>query len=238
MEVNATEEKATVENAALDIEKKAASLPQEVRERIPAIAGQEDLTRANNALAYIYKVSRRVDNIFDPIIETTRKAWKMALGKKKEVMEPISDAQDYTKGLIKRYNLELMRVKAEAEETERLRLKEIADKAEEKIQEAIQAEADGDDEKATEILEEAVVQAEEETKTAPVIIPEVKKMEAAIMRDHWVWKEVDFSLIPRELLLLDRAKINAIVMRDKEKTDIPGIEVYNDPVVSHRGERR
>lgn len=238
MEVNTTEEKTTVENAALDIEKKAASLPQEVQERIPVIAGQEDLTRANNALAYIRQVRKAISDVFGPIVDDARKAWKTALGKKQGLEKPLDEAEAFVKGSIKGYSLKLARERQEAEDAEKKRLAGIARVAEEKIQEAIEAERVGDKERADSILEEAVVQVEEETKGAPVVIPEVPKMQAAVMRDHWAWREVDFSLIPREYLMLDRVKVNIIVTRNKDKTNIPGIEAYNDPIVSHAKEKK
>lgn len=226
-----------VKKEATDLERKAAELPAEVRNRIPEITNDEDLGRANKALAYIKSVRQSVEDYFDPLVIATRKAWKMALGKKQDVERPLDEAESFVKGSIKAYSLKLAREREEAEDKEKKRLAEIARMAEERVQEAIKAEEAGDKERADEILQEAVVQVEEETKAAP-IITQAPKMEAAIMRDHWVWREVDPILVPREFLMLDRVKITTLVTRMKDKAVIPGIEVFNDPIVSHRGERR
>ena len=53
---------------------------------------------------------------------------------------------------------------------------------------------------------------------------------------RWKWKITDSDRVPKEYLTLDEKKINAVVRSQKENTDIPGIEVYQEETTSVRTE--
>lgn len=53
--------------------------------------------------------------------------------------------------------------------------------------------------------------------------------------DRWRWEVTDVSLIPREYLCPDERAIGAAVKDAGETTTIPGIRVWNDPIVRTRG---
>jgi hypothetical protein len=49
--------------------------------------------------------------------------------------------------------------------------------------------------------------------------------------DRWVFEIVDPEAVPREFLCPDEAKIGGVVAAMKDKTDIPGVRAWNDPIV-------
>lgn len=53
-------------------------------------------------------------------------------------------------------------------------------------------------------------------------------------REAWRFEVVDESVIPREFMSPDTAKIGATVRLLKDKTDIPGVRVWSEPVVASR----
>lgn len=59
------------------------------------------------------------------------------------------------------------------------------------------------------------------------------------LRDNWLYRVTDISLVPELWLLppeerLDKRAVSAHVKAKKDKTAIPGIEVYNDPIPNSR----
>lgn len=61
------------------------------------------------------------------------------------------------------------------------------------------------------------------------------KADGIFMREKWSWRVVDGSLVPREYLGVDVAKVNEAVRQGKGATQIPGIEVFREDVVVARG---
>lgn len=54
-------------------------------------------------------------------------------------------------------------------------------------------------------------------------------------REHWSWRVVDATKVPREYLGIDVTKVNAAVHTGKGATSIPGIEVFRDDIMAVRG---
>ena len=81
--------------------------------------------------------------------------------------------------------------------------------------------------------EEAEARAEEE-KNKPVAEVQVKPNIPTVSgvptsRRPWRWAATDLRKIPDDFWILDDLKINAIVRNDKDKTNIPGIRVFQEP---------
>lgn len=53
---------------------------------------------------------------------------------------------------------------------------------------------------------------------------------AVSYRDHWTFKIVDFSKVPREFLCVDEAKVKKLAGENAPK--VPGIEFYKDTIVA------
>ncbi len=68
-----------------------------------------------------------------------------------------------------------------------------------------------------------------EAQPAPVTKPLDPVTQGVFFRDNWKFRVVDFDRIPRTYLKPDDTMIGECVRKMKDKTDIPGIEVYNEP---------
>lgn len=58
-------------------------------------------------------------------------------------------------------------------------------------------------------------------------------------RDNWKYRVVDISQVPEDYLVppeerINKSVVNALVRSQKDKTNIPGIEVYNEPIITSR----
>ena len=110
------------------------------------------------------------------------------------------------------------------EEEDRLRT-EQADKA---LEDAAKLEAEGKDEEAAEVLDEAV------DGVAP-IVQEVKTVRGDYgattgLRDFWCVEVVDKSKLPAEFLMPDMVALTQTVRRaDNPLREIPGCRIWNDP---------
>lgn len=56
-------------------------------------------------------------------------------------------------------------------------------------------------------------------------------------RDNWTFEVVDAELVPREYLMVDEKAIASVVKGLKEKTDIPGVRVFNKPIVAAKSRK-
>lgn len=225
-------EKLNIEAKAEEVKKVTSALPEKYRAEIK-IVDQASLDYANQALLQVKKIRKRISEIFDPIIEDTRKAWKTALAKKAEVDKPAEEAEDYIKGKIGSYYKELDQRRREAEEEERRRQEEQKKKEEEALKKALEAQEKGDLQEAAKIIEEAVIP---EASPQPIIKPEEPVATAGIRTwDDWRWRLKDISKVPIAYLQVNDKMITAEVKRSKEGTNIPGIEVYVEKVVAAKG---
>ncbi len=68
-------------------------------------------------------------------------------------------------------------------------------------------------------------------------VPEVVQPAGTYTKATWKYRVVDEALVPRKFLMLDTTAINAVVQRDKDQTNIPGIDSYLDEQVILNGER-
>lgn len=167
---------------------------------------------------------KSIDDTFDPIIESAHRAHKEAVAAKKKHAEPVQKAEATVKGKMSSYAAEEER-KRIAEEK---RLQEDARRREEeiRIQAAIDAEAAGEKEAAEAIIAAPVI--------APIVVvkSEVPKMDGISHRSVWKFRISDETKIPREYLKVDEVKIGGVVRSMKGMTAIPGVEVYEEKVIS------
>jgi hypothetical protein len=156
----------------------------------------------------------------DPLINTLHESHKKALAMKKNALDPWEKAEAAIEAIMRPYvAAKLLKEKKEKEQKER----EAQEKAKEDQRlAALEAEIDG-------LSEEA-----ELINTLPAIAPKVKvestakQVEGVGIKQPWTWKITNEALIPDEYWVLDKQKISATVREQKEKTNIGGIEVFQD----------
>jgi len=113
-------------------------------------------------------------------------------------------------------------------------LKRIEEEREKLRLQAEEARRIADDETTLAIDEAA--KAEAAMAPAP-IIPEAPRTAGLAMQDHWCFEVVDPMAVPREFLAVDEIKIGKVVRALKGQITIPGVRIFNRPIMASIGNR-
>lgn len=196
----------------MEIKNESSSLYQ--RSVVMAVDNQDRYEIAADFIKVCMGLKSKVELFFNPSIEQFKKAKKEAetgrkqqVEKMNEVLSPINEALMIMRQKCKNYEDEKIK---EAEQEEANRIEEMATLKKE-------GEENWDEDKV-ELAETVDV-----TKK-----PEIQKVTNLGIRRPWKWKVVNTLKIPPEYLVLNMVKINKEVRENKENTNIPGIEVYQD----------
>lgn len=189
------------------------------------ITGNEKLQAAGEMLRGIKRLRAEVDAAFDPIIKRAHETHREAISQKKQAEGPLVDAESIIKGKICAYQAEEARKAAEEQARLRREAERLAEEA--KLALALELEAAGETEAAEVALD-----------AAPMIIVPVPaappKVAGVSTREAWGYNITDAAKIPREYLIPDLSKIGAVVRAMKGQTNIPGVSVYREDIVSAR----
>jgi len=205
---------------------------EEVSQEVMDINGQAKALKIIDSKSYISagelwkaikELRKKVDETFSPIISAAFQAHKTAVAKKKEVDIPLEEAEKTVKQAMSAWDVEQERIRL----AEQHRLEEIARKEEENrlLQEAIDAEKNGEHEEAEAIIEQP-------TFVPPVILPKTtpKIIGGPIYRENWKARVVNEKLLPREMLIPDFIKLNQLARALKKQFNVPGAEAYSERV--------
>lgn len=179
------------------------------------ITCNNDLKPANDDLIIIRKVKKAMEEKrkeylkpFQDHVKETNEAYKT-------LMEPIEEADKITAGKMLAFDAEQKRKIREAEAIE--------------------------DEKLALARREAELKGGEITiDLTPIEKPEVVPdrirtlMGSSGQRDNWKWEVEDITLIPREYLMINAGMLTPIVKASKGKLTIPGVRIYNEPIIAYR----
>ena len=206
----------------ITLEEKALSIPDQVNAII--ITNPETYQQMAGIFLVIRSLRKEIADTFNPLIQKAHESHKAILAEKARHDKPLDDGERKAKSLMQSWDAEQARI-AREEET---RLREIARKAEEEriMQEALQAEQEGDKQTA-----EAIIQ--EEIYIPPVTVAKATpKVSGVIFRTYWKWRVKKLALIPRQYLIPNEVLINSLVTHNKNKEQseqmIPGIEVWSE----------
>jgi hypothetical protein len=175
--------------------------------------------------------------VLDPFVGQAKNAYDQAKEERARWIDPLESLDGALATKVKTWERE-EREKAEVEqrrEQERVRIETERKAAEERRarEKEIAEQRKAGELKAAE-AKRLLKLAEQEEKTAAANVPiiEVKAnipTQAGVpSRVNWRYRVVNLNLIPEEYWMLNEQKLGADVRRDKEKTSIPGIEVYPD----------
>lgn len=213
----------TIQSEASQLEKEASKFE---------VTTQLNYDAAANFLKTCMNLKKKIELFFDPTIKKFKEAKKVAdEGRKAEIekmemfLVPVTASINMVRGKCKDYENAQEKLRIE----EQKRLDEKAEKKAEDDRKKIEDQAEnekkwGDNEKAEELKEESKAIEVEEVKAKPVIA----KTAGLGIRRTWKWRITDLNKIPRGFLTIDETLINRAVREQKEKTNIPGIEVYED----------
>lgn len=207
--------------------------PNEIRSEIVPLTEQAklltvqtdgDLLAAGALRATIKGCLKRIDEVCDPVVKAAHAAHKAAVKQKSDLQAPLVTADSTLGQRMAAYHeaQEAVRrqeeARLQAEETKRIEDARMAD--------AELAEAVGDTQAATAILEAPVV-------AAPVRL-EATKVEGTSFRKSWEFEIMDPNLIPREYLVVDEKKLRRVVQAMGETAKIPGVRIYSRTITSTR----
>ena len=199
------------------LETTAASYP--ARASFIIVNSQATLDRANEFMKGVKTYIKGIAEMMDPPIKAGKAAVAENVSLKKKLQGPAKEAEGIVKPVITKYLADQDELRMKAKE-------EASQAIEEKFEKARDIEKLGDKEKAEEIRKE-------ETAIAKPLPPPVKAAGTYLVK-HWTWEEEDLSKVPRKYFILDRLEINRIVREQKDKTNIPGIRVFQKSTSSTR----
>jgi hypothetical protein len=214
-----------------ELERRAYAL-QATAEEI-RIIDQPTLTGATEFLLVIKGLQKEIDKTFDPIIDAAHKAHREALTQKKRHEEPLVQAERAMKAKISSYIAEENRKREEAALIARQAVLDRRKNEEAALAAASSAEAKGDGETASFILERA---AASELKIVGSVqaAPPKPITNGLSMREIWRFEVTDPASVPREFLQVDMVKVGKVVQELKANTRIPGVRVFSENVLAAR----
>ena len=179
------------------------------------IITNDDMKPANDDLILIRKVKKAMEEKRKEYLKPFQDHVKETNDAYKTLMEPIEEADKLTANKMLAFDAEQKRKIREAE--------------------AIEAE------KLALAKREAELKGGEITvDLTPVAKPEVvpdrirTDMGSSGQRDNWKWELLDLNLVPREYLMINAGMLTPIVKASKGKLTIPGIRIYNEPIIAYR----
>lgn len=175
------------------------------------------------------QAQQRVSQIKGPAFQT----YKAALQLEKDVMAPYAQAEQWIKSGMARYLTEEESARHRREVALTLQAVESAKEAgvQQAELEAQLLEAQGEEELAAQVRTTPVAAGH----VLPVVLQkEVPRVEGVSSRKNWSFRIVDERLLPREYLMPNESAIRQVVRALKEKTNIPGVELYCEETVAVR----
>lgn len=190
-----------------------------------AIKNDDDLEVASALLRGIKTVLKRIDETFGEAVKAAHAAHRKILEAKKKHSEPLEKAETALKRRMGKYNQEQEQLRREKEQ--RLRAAERKREEEARLAQAEELEARGKAKEADEVLDAPI-------ETTPIVVPAAPKPKGVSYRTKYGWRLVDPDKLPRDYMVVNEKAINKVVQALGEKTNIPGIEITKEQVVSAR----
>ncbi len=218
----------------VNIESEALTMAHQAGEL--QIRDQESYDMAMNFLEGVRHFRRRLDGIFDPIIQKTNQAHKEAIAQKRQIEKPAIQAELIVKQRKVGFDLEQRRLQ---EEEQRRREAEAKRQREEALlKEAEHAENQG----AARETVDAILE-QPDTAPPPAAPPMHRVDKRVYTRDVWkgevtnmleLIKAAASGKAPPTMLMANQTAINALAKSLRDTMDIPGLRAYCDKVPAGR----
>ena len=187
------------------------------------VTDQKSLGAADRMLVTVKDFINGVNELFDKPIQKAHETHKAIIAAKKEIADPLLESERFLKAAIKTYLVEEERARRAAEEERKFEQEALLAKlAEERDKEDTKA-ADETFDKIQEIHEKSIA------------VEETPQMTGITKKTLIRWEVSDLDLVPRDLLTVDRPRVDEIVKRMKLNAEIPGIRVYEDVSIAMKG---
>lgn len=166
---------------------------------------------------------KEVHETFDPIVKEALNTHRISVAQRKKHLEPLEQAKLLVRKKCKTYEEEMERQRKAEEERIRKENEKKAEAERKKLEKKAEKEiANGNEEKAEELLDKA----EEVTPDPVIATPKIDRVKGLGIREVWDFRVVDEKKVPRNFLMIDYSKVKKVVTALKKDTDIPGIEAY------------
>jgi len=159
---------------------------------------------------------KRLDELKKSLTDPLNQSLKRIRG----LFAPAEEAgEKYLRAIKDAHNAFVLEEQRKAREEE-ARLADLAKKEAERLkEEAKDAEFAGNTQEALELEQQA-----EQTETlVPTVAANVQKVAAVAMKTYWSAEVSDLSLVPREFMVVDMVKLNALAKATKGVSTIPGV---------------
>jgi hypothetical protein len=197
------------------------------------ITNNADYEAAGTALVEIKTYNKRVQDYWKEPKDNAYKAWKGICAKEKVILDPLNEAE----GLIKQKMATYQREQEAKERAIRAELERCQrEEAERLLKEAEEKEAAGDMLGA----DLAMTQAELVESASPVAVMQTAKAFGISSKKVWKARVTDESKVPVDVLGIiirpvDMSALDKLAKLTDGKGQIPGVEFYQDIVMSARG---
>lgn len=191
------------------------------------VSDDASFARGGEILLEIKRRSKSVEERFAEPVSLAHKAHKALTTLRDSVLSPFKQAEAQIKGKLGTYQMEVERRRQE--EAARLRRQAEAQAEADRIAKA-QDQMDKGDLKGCEQTLVAPLQVE----SVRIVTPEPPKVAGVSFKDVWRFEIENVNLLPMEYMVPDEKAIDRVVKAMGAKTNIPGIKVYCEKVVSGR----
>lgn len=207
------------------LETKTSSIVDQAKSQ--AVTSPAEYESAADLLLRIKDCRKEIAATFGPIKSKQYDAWKETVAQEKRHDEPLVLAETILKSKIADYTME--QEKKRREEEARLLAEQRKKEEEERLAQAVLAEQAGDVEAAEQILDTP-------SYVPPPVVPRATpKVAGVATRMEWDFQIIDAAKVPEMFKVVDEKKIRAQVKSLGANCKIPGVRVFQRPVVSAGG---
>jgi hypothetical protein len=197
--------------------------------RTIALVDEATFTAASAILVRIKALRSTVEALFGPHIKRAFDAHRALLDDRRRLDAPLADAEAILKRRLAAFTLE--EEQRRAIEARRRALEAHAHQTARVWAEVEDLEAAGYTAEAAELVRDFV-----QTPTTPlVIVPAPVKAPGIQCREVWRYEVMDPAEVPREYLMIDHAKLGAVVRALKGAAPIPGVRMWPERTIAAKG---
>ena len=207
-----------------DVQKESQTYAVKAQELALAVKDKESYVAAAEFLVAVKGFRKRVEDAFGPMVKATHTAWKAACDLRKTADAPLDKAETILQPALDKFRREQERIRAEKEAKLQAEARKRAE--DERLAAAIEADKNGKSEEA-----EALIQAP--VQTPVVVLPkQTVKIEGSKIRRNYKFRVKNAAIVPNEYKIVDEVRVGSVVRAMKEQTNIPGIEVFWEEVIT------
>ena len=187
------------------------------------IRSKPDYDKGAQATILNKKLQKKIVDFFQPMKSKAAATHKEICKQENELLTPLKAEEADRKKRMRRW--------WDIEDTKRIE-KERVEQA--KIQKQLEEKRDAQVEK---LADQGELQLAADLQEEEVVAPEVHledrgKVKGISRRDNWTFVILDETQIPREYLKVDEQKIRQYVRAMKVDAKIPGVKIFNDPILA------